>query len=110
MTSYLAEPLKRRSRTACAEASPEAASVLSRVRRTQDEVRAGEVRILQEAVEWARLHAVDEGSNDAATWEDTPVPLAGEGAPRVSEYCLAEFAAAVGMKTTAGRCFIAHAL
>src|SRR5205085_11120144 len=111
MTDYLAKPLaRRRSRTACAEASVDAASVLARVRRTQEEVRAGEVKIVQEAIEWARLHEVDEASDDAATWGDTPVPLAGEGAPRIAEFSIPEFAAAVGMKTEAGRYFIAHAL
>jgi len=101
-TTYLAKPV---------EASLEAANVLATVRRTQDEVRAGEVKILQKAVEWARLHDVtDPDSYEVATWGNTPLPLAGEGAPLVSEYCLAEFAAAVGMKTEAGRYFIAHAL
>ena len=110
--TYLARPLERpkRNRNRCAEASPEAASVLALVRRTQEEVRAGEVQVLVQAVEWARLHEVAPDSEDAATWEEAPVLLAGEGAPAVAEFCLAEFAAAVGMKTQAGRFFIAHAL
>src|SRR5690242_854457 len=100
MTStYLARPLARRSRrrNECEQASPEAAEVLAVVRRTQDEVRAGEARILERAVEWAALHEVtDPESSMVATWGDTPIPLAGEGAPLISEYCLAEFSAAVG--------------
>jgi hypothetical protein len=88
----------------------EAAAVLASVRRTQDAVRAGEAEILKQAVEWARIHEVEDGADEAATWGNTPVPLAGEGAPQVAEFSVPEFAAAVGMKTEAGRFFIAHAL
>ena len=85
--------------------------MLAAVRRTQDQVRAGEAQILEQAVAWAALHEVtDPDSADVATWGDSPLPLAGVGAPLVSEFCLAEFAAVVGMRPEAGRYFIAHAL
>jgi hypothetical protein len=113
-TSYLAQPPVRRSRRRrqeCEQASLEAGNVLAVLRRTQDVVRSGEVEILKQAVEWARLHEVeDPDSFEVATWGETPLPLAGAGAPLVSEYCLAEFAAAVGLRSEAGRYFIAHAL
>ncbi|MFL6022248.1 MAG: hypothetical protein ACJ72O_02825, partial [Marmoricola sp.] len=110
--TYLEKPLPRRNgpRNRCAEASPDAAKVLAVVRRTQDAVRAGEVEILVQAVEWARLHEVDGGADNAATWGNSPVPLAGEGAPQIAEFSIPEFAAAVGMRTEAGRFYIAHAL
>ena len=38
------------------------------------------------------------------------VPLAGDGVPGVGEYAVAEFAAATGMSTDAGRTFIGDAL
>jgi hypothetical protein len=109
-TTYLAKPPLSRRRPFREPVTPEGAEVLATVRRTQDAVRSGEVEILKQVVEWARLHEVEEGSYETATWGESPLPLGGEGAPLVSEYCLAEFAAAVGMKTESGRYFIAHAL
>lgn len=47
---------------------------------------------------------------EAATWRGTPVTLAGEGAPLVSEYCIAEFAAVLGLPTEHGKTLIAEAL
>ena len=41
--------------------------------------------MLVQAVEWARLHEVQEGDGGAATWGDTPLPLAGDGAPLVGD-------------------------
>jgi hypothetical protein len=98
-------------RTAEAPLDPAAAAVLAKARRVQEEVRAGEAVILDEAVTWAALHEVDDpDSSEVATWGDTPVPLAGEGAPLVNEYCIADFAAALGLKTEAGRHLVAHAV
>jgi hypothetical protein len=34
---------------------------------------------------------------------DTPIPLAGPGAPLIAEFSVAEFGAAVGMTTEAGK-------
>ncbi|MFL6160213.1 MAG: HNH endonuclease signature motif containing protein [Marmoricola sp.] len=112
MVDYLAKPRVRRTRdrSRCADASLEAANVLAVVRRTQDEVRAGEAAILAQAVAWAGLHEVAPGEGGEATWEGTPVPLAGDGAPAIAEFSIPEFTAALGMKPQAGRFFIAHAL
>ncbi len=38
------------------------------------------------------------------------VPLAGEGAPEIGEYAIAEFATALGVTTDAGRRLIGHGL
>ncbi len=38
------------------------------------------------------------------------VPLAGPGAPLVAEFSIAEFAAAVGLSTEAGKRYVGHAL
>lgn len=90
--------------------SLDTSAVLAAMRRAQSAVRSAEVEVLVNAVEWARLHEVDPDSYEAARWEDTPVLLAGEGAPAVSEYCLAELGAALGISTEAGRRYLAHAL
>ena len=62
--------------------------------------------LLLAAVTWAEQHP-PESIDEAATWitaaGDTGLPLAGEGAPLVSEFCIAEFALAIGRSTDAGR-------
>ena len=73
-------------------------------------------RKFEAAASWAELHpgpavvpVVDE-VGELLMYGDQPVALAGEGAPTVAEFCVAEFAAAVGMSTPAGRRFIGAAL
>ena len=63
------------------------------------------------AAMWADQHPVD-SILDAATWPGTQgeLALAGEGAPLVAEFCVAEFAVAIGVSTDAGRDLIANAL
>ncbi len=72
-----------------------------------------EADLLLAAVTWAERHPA-ESIEDAATWADRggdcPLPLAGEGAPLVAEFCIAEFAAVIARPTIAGRIKIAHAL
>ncbi len=65
--------------------------------------------MLAAAVEWALAHEVAE-VGQAATWGDTPVPLAGPGAPLVSEFAVVELAAALGLSTDAGRRLVAEGL
>ena len=55
----------------------------------------------QPAVEWAAMHSVD-SLGPAAVWEGE-LPIAGEGAPLVAEFCIAEFALAIGKSTDGGR-------
>jgi hypothetical protein len=86
-----------------------AAGVLAAVRRHRVEAEAAERAKLEDAIAWAALHEVGEDSV-VATWGDTPVPITGEGAPLMSEFCIAEFAAALGVRTGAGRQFLADAV
>ena len=62
---------------------------------------------------WAEQHP-PESITEASTWieaaGDTGLPLAGEGAPLVAEFCIAEFALAIGRSTDAGRAVIAAAV
>lgn len=83
--------------------------VLAAARRARAQADAAEVLVFVQALEWARLHVVTD-PDDSATWGDTPIPLAGEGAPMVSEFCVAEFAAALAMSRESGRFLLAHAL
>ena len=74
---------------------------------------AAEADLLHAAATWAEQHP-PESDALAATWHtpggDTGLPLAGPGAPLVSEFCIAEFALAIGESTDAGRARIADAL
>ena len=75
---------------------------------------AAEVRMLQAAVAWAAMHSVD--SLDAAAtvtdryFGDTGVPVAGPGAPLVGEFCVSEFAAAIGLPTEIGKDYLGEAV
>ena len=68
------------------------------------------------AATWAAMHPAPvtdpvvtaEGVVDV--YGDQPVTLAGEGAPGMSEFAVAEFAAAVGMTARAGRDFLGAAI
>jgi hypothetical protein len=73
---------------------------------------AAEVDLLRAAVTWADLHPV-ESIQDAALLSrhgDQPLTVAGPGAPLVAEFCVAEFAAAVGLPTETGKAYLGEAL
>lgn len=84
--------------------------VLAAARRARSAADAAEVELLEQAIAWARLHEVTEETGDIATWGDTPVPIAGEGAPHLSQFCIAEFAAALRLSTDSGRVLLAEAV
>jgi hypothetical protein len=62
----------------------------------------------QLAAEWAAMHSVD-SIDHASVWEGE-VPIAGEGAPLVAEFCVAEFALAINRSTDAGRAYLGEAV
>jgi hypothetical protein len=93
------------------------AEVLAFARERRAIADRAEAELLQAAVVWADQHPAE--SLEAAevfrtrTWlgfGDTPIPLAGPGTPLVAEFSVAEFAAAVGMTTEAGKYYLGHAL
>ncbi len=77
-----------------------------------------EANLLQAAVVWAAQHPAESleaaevfrTSGYAGGFGDTAVPLAGPGAPLVAEFSIAEFAAAVGLSTEAGKRYVGHAV
>ena len=119
-TAHVAAPLpvaqRRSTRASRLGGVPGAGEVLAAARAHKAQADRAEVAVLNDALAWARLHLVEEdpdqpqGAGCAATWGDRPVPVAGTGAPLVSEFCMAEFAAALGRSTESGRFLIAHAL
>jgi hypothetical protein len=94
------------------------ADVLSFARRERATADRAEARLLQAAVIWADQHAAESleaaevfrTSGYAGGFGDTAVPLAGPGAPLVAEFSVAEFAAAVGLPTEAGKRYVGHAV
>jgi hypothetical protein len=92
----------------------DAAAVLAAARGFRRDANAAEAGVLAKAVEWAHLHVVEDLADAATVWagrgQDTGIPIAGEGAPLVSEFAVAEFAAALGLSAESGRHLIAQAL
>jgi hypothetical protein len=89
-----------------------ASALLARVRAERAAADAAEARLLELAVDWALMHPAGAG-DAAADWEpgmEIGLPIAGEGAPLVAEFCVAEFAAALGLSTEAGRNVLGNAL
>ena len=90
------------------------AEVLAAARRARAAAHAAEAEVLAAAVAWAHLHRV-ETLAEAATWpaghgQDTGIALAGEGAPLVGEFAVAELASVLGLSVGSGRNLLAHAL
>ena len=86
-----------------------ASAVLEQARADRAAAHAAEARLLAHACAWADLHPA-ESIGDAVRFGDTPVPVAGPGAPLVAEFCVAEFAAAVGLPTETGKAYLGEAL
>src|SRR4051794_39661159 len=90
------------------------AGVLAVARGARAAANQAEAQVLARAVQWAHLHQVD-NLDLAATvlvehGKDTGIPIAGDGAPLVSQFAVAEFAAALGLSAGSGRTLVGHAL
>ena len=104
--------------TAGAAVPDDAAGVLAFAREQRAAADLAERRLLEAAVQWAVIHpaeTLDDAEGYAtrvhvAGVDEEPMPLAGPGAPLVREFCVAEFAAAVGMGTESGKYYLGHAL
>src|SRR6188768_2260022 len=90
-------------------AADTAAGVLAFARDRRAAADAAEADLLHAACAWADLHPA-ESIGDAVRFGDTPVPVAGPGAPLVAEFCVAEFAAALGLPTETGKAYLGEAL
>ncbi len=90
-----------------------AREVLVFARESQAAANRAQADLMTAAVTWAEQHP-PESIDEAATWitpgGDTGLTLAGEGAPLVAEFCIAEFALAIGRSTDGGRALVAAAV
>ena len=91
-----------------------AAAVLGLVRDRRAVADRAEAELLQAAVSWVGMHSVDSIHDAATVWDrsygDTGITVAGPGAPLVAEFSVAEFAAAVGLSTEAGKGYLGEAV
>ena len=91
-----------------ASADP-AGAVLSEAADTLDLLVYAEARQLELAVEWAHLHPGDE-VDLSIPYGDRDLQVAGDGAPTVAEFAIADFALTLGLSTDAGRNLIGDAV
>src|SRR6478735_3536583 len=83
--------------------------VLDRARDRHALVVQAEIDKLRLAVEWAVLNPGDP-VDEAVEWAERELEVAGDGAPTVAEFSIAEFALMIGLSTDAGRVFIGDAV
>ncbi|MGL5808704.1 MAG: DUF222 domain-containing protein [Nocardioides sp.] len=93
------------------DGSPSA--VLAAVAEHRAAAEAAHLAVIFDAIEWAAMHSPEAVPPDG--WATVPgtcgeVSLTGPGAPRVSEFCIAEFAAAAGLSTESGTELLADAI
>ena len=89
-------------------------SVLLAARGRRRAADAAEAELLCLAVDWSVMHP-PESIHDAAThtlrgFGQTDLAISGPGAPTVAEFSVAEFAAAVGLSTEAGKRYLGEAV
>ena len=87
------------------------AEVLAALESTHTVLADAEIGQFALAVEWAIAHPITSVA-DIATVEGTEgqLAIAGAGAPLVAEFCVADFAAAIGVSTDAGRGYLGDAV
>jgi hypothetical protein len=93
--------------TSAPDTAPDLLAFARAERRAAD---AAEANVFMAAAAWADQHSADTVAPALADWDEKALPLAGEGTPEVAEFCIAEFAAVVGLTTQAGRALIGDAL
>src|SRR5689334_16727200 len=89
-----------------------AAAVLDRARDRRAAADRAEAELLQAALAWAPLHPAESIHTAAllSRFGDQPLAVAGPGAPLVSEFCVHEFALAVGLPSEYGRAYLGEAV
>jgi hypothetical protein len=90
-----------------------AAGLLASIKASRETEYAEAARQLVLAARWADLHP-PESIHDAASFTvpgcEHEEPIAGEGAPLVAEFCVAELGGVLGITSTAAKKLIGHAL
>jgi hypothetical protein len=84
------------------------ADLLQVMRHETQVATAAEVRRLHAVLGWCVIHATDDEGE--AAFGDHGIPLAGDGAPWVSEFAIMELGAALGMSTDAAKRYVGATL
>jgi hypothetical protein len=84
--------------------------LLAGIRDDQQVIADREIAKVRKVAEWAAEHVVAEDSGDASTitergW-DTGLPVAGEGAPLISDFAVMELSALLGRSYDSGRNYV----
>jgi hypothetical protein len=107
----MSEVLEQEIERVADDLSPSTLLASIRERRAAEERAAAD--LLELAGRWADLHP-PESIHSAATFAvagcEHEEPIAGEGAPLVAEFCIAELGAVLGMSSTGAKKLIGHAL
>ena len=89
-------------------------TLLGELRTANTDIAQVEIRKLQLTVDWAVENTVEADGEWAAhqvsLFGDRALPIAGPGAPLVSEFALMEYAAALGMSTDSGKAYVGKTL
>jgi hypothetical protein len=105
------ETLAAEARGVADDLSP--ADLLATIRSAREDENRAAAQQLVLAARWADLHP-PESIHDAASFTvpgcEHEEPIAGEGAPLVAEFCVAELGTTLGITTTAAKKLIGHAL
>ena len=83
--------------------------LLRDIRRDQAAIAEREVAKVRRIAEWASLHEVAEQADAATLTErglDTGLPVAGDGAPLISDFAVMELAALLGRSLDSGRSYV----
>ncbi|MDP2773674.1 MAG: DUF222 domain-containing protein, partial [Nocardioides sp.] len=87
---------------------PESTQLLDGVRADSRAAILVELRRLHKVLEWCVLHETDD--EGVASFGDHGIPLAGDGAPWVSEFAVMELGAALGTSTDSAKRYVGVAL
>ena len=88
--------------------SDDSTTVLTAVRAGRSDQLSAEIRTIHSVVDWCVLHETHD--EDAASFGDHGIPLAGDGAPWVLESAVLELCAALGQSTDAGKRYVGSVL
>ena len=87
--------------------------LLAEIRDDQNVIAEREIAKLRKIAEWSSLHVVDDEANAATLIErglDTGLPLAGPGAPLISDFAVMELSALLGRSLDSGRNYVGQVI